>query len=312
MFNLKAPEACSACGDKSPQRDSCQECAGTGLDAVSKRIRDCLAARPGFSLIEIDRSQIEVRVMGNLARDPVLKKAYDEGLDVHTYVSEQASKITGTTVRRTPTKRGVFGTAYGLTPKGMHSRFGFPLSECKQVIKVVEQILGACIQYREKVKSEVRRLGYAQSFFCGKPARIRPLWDIALEGNDDAERARKSNAENGAFNMLVQAEANDYTLWAHARIVEWIHAEGLASDVQLVLSVYDSITLHCRDELVPYVAWKADQIMNSSEIQSEWIRFASDCKVGSRWGSLKKFKMPASLAEALNQCALLRASARRS
>lgn len=298
MFNLRRADECNVCEGKEPAVSTCEVCGGIGIDLVSRRVRDCLVAPPGFTLLEVDRSQVEVRVMGNLTKDPVLIDAYARHLDVHQHVADEGSRITKTKIRRSPVKRFVFGVAYGLTAPSASRKFSIPLPEAKQVEKVVLSILGHTVTYREKSKAQARRDGWSPSWWKGKLARQRPLWNIASE-----DGALRSNAENGAFNNEVQASANDLTYWAHYHIVRWITAEGLQNDVQVVLSVYDSIMLYVRDELVPYVAWKVAQIMDDEEIQGAAIRYESDMKIGRRWGTLKKYKPPRSLAEVLERMA---------
>ena len=126
-----------------------------------------------------------------------------------------------------------------------------------------------------------------------KMAGRRPLLDV---GSEDG--ARRSQATNGAYNSIIQGTFSGFlVLAAHAAMVEWILAEGLQDDIQLVLTVYDSLVFLCRKQYIPMLAKKVVYEMTRFVIGylDDGVTpfpLKSDVKVGPALGSLVKYRMP--------------------
>jgi hypothetical protein len=82
-------------------------------------------------------------------------------------------------------------------------------------------------------------------------------------------------------------------------MVQWILEEGLQDDVQLVLSVYDSLVFLVRDPYLMMVAKKARQVMTRRVIGYVTMPDGSkrpypldaDAKYGRTWGMMRKLKI---------------------
>jgi DNA polymerase I-like protein with 3'-5' exonuclease and polymerase domains len=128
-----------------------------------------------------------------------------------------------------------------------------------------------------------QRHGYTWTYWKGKRARRRPLWNIASQEGDE-----RSRAEHGSYNTAIQGSASDYSIRASVEIVQWIKAEHLAPHVMLVLSVHDSQVLDVREDLVPMVVSEVKAIMTRYPIPNG-VPLEVDVEVGPSWGSLEKW-----------------------
>ena len=94
-----------------------------------ERVRALFVPRPGNVFVQADYSQIELRVMASLTKDPVFLDAFARGVDPH---AETAAKRNGIRVSqvskemRSRAKNVNFGVLYGISPQGMDSQFGIP------------------------------------------------------------------------------------------------------------------------------------------------------------------------------------------
>jgi DNA polymerase I-like protein with 3'-5' exonuclease and polymerase domains len=142
FFNLRRAEDCPECAAQKKPSDGCEACGGSGIDAASRRIRDCVAAPPGFYILEVDMSQVELRGMGAaplspVGPDPVLTQAYLDGRDVHEYAAEVATERSGFRVTRQMAKPVNFGIGYGMIEQTLAKRLHCSVAIARQVMDAI-------------------------------------------------------------------------------------------------------------------------------------------------------------------------------
>ena len=296
-FNMKRPDECEECRGK-----GCTACLNTGVDQEAQRVRNCFVAPEGFLFLEADESQIELRGMAALGKDPVLTKAFVEGRDVHEYAAGEASRGSGMHVTRQQAKPVNFGVGYGLTARSLAKRLKCTVEQAEKIMRAVMGAYTGVSRHKQEMIDFVMNHGYtytvwfvegADGRWTTKMAGRRPLLDV---GSEDG--ARRSQATNGAYNSIIQGTFSGFlVLAAHAAMVEWILAEGLQDDIQLVLTVYDSLVFLCRKQYIPMLAKKVVYEMTRFVIGylDDGVTpfpLKSDVKVGPALGSLVKYRMP--------------------
>lgn len=239
-------------------------------------LRNVFLATPGYTLIEADLSQAEVRCVAWLARDETLKETLLSGVDVHTRTAclmfdKRPEEVTGE--QRTAAKRIAFALLYGMSPATLAKELKIPKVEA---VRLVDLYFSVYPRVREWMQ-EVRKIALAGQLSYTPFGRTRHFGLVTPENRAEIERE--------AVNTLPQSLASDITLSALIRIDRRIR-KGDFGKTRLLLTVHDSIILETAEE-AEAVALAVKEEMERPVLDA-WLTFPSDVKIGDRWGSLKK------------------------
>jgi DNA polymerase-1 len=207
--------------------------------AEGRRIREAFIAPPGQVIVSADYSQIELRIMAHLSRDPALVKAFHEGADIH---KATAADIFGVPVaevspdQRRYIKAVNFGLIYGMGAFGLAQQLGIERGAAQQFIDRYFQRYPGVADYMKATREFAREHGYVETVFG------RRLWlpDIKAAGGP-----RRSAAERAAINAPMQGTAADLIKLAMIAVRDWIRRERLAT--KLVLQVHDELVFEVPD-----------------------------------------------------------------
>lgn len=263
--------------------------------------RNIFVAREGYKLLEVDLSQIELRIAAMLSGDPNMIQIFLDGVDYHRRTAELIAKdVWGiepheiTDEHRTIAKTTNFAAAYGATAERVAEQITAAGHKCneKQAQKIIDAITGAFgvyAQWKRDQERHAQQHGYVWTHFpVGVKARKRPL--LKIVDRDDGKGASK--ARNGAGNTPVQGTANDYCLASYLKICDWIDEAGYTDVCLPVLTVHDSLLFEVREDLVEEVAKNVLRIMVSWPTLYN-VPLAADVKVGVQWGEMKKLELAA-------------------
>src|SRR6185369_7318112 len=133
-----------------------------------RKIRRAFVAAPGHVLISADYSQIELRLLAHIGDIPQLKRAFQEGLDIHAMT---ASEMFGVPVEGMPSevrrraKAINFGIVYGISAFGLANQLGIPQDEAGAYIKTYFERFPGIRVYMDRMKQEVRATGFVTTIF---------------------------------------------------------------------------------------------------------------------------------------------------
>ncbi len=173
---------------------------------VGREIRKAFIAPPGPPpkvLITADYSQIELRLLAHLSRDPALIEAFHEGIDIHTAVAAQIHNLKPEEVtkeQRNGAKMVNFGIVYGITSYGLARRLKVGEKEAAEIIRGYKLRFAGITTFLEECIDQARRQGYVETML----KRRRPIPDV-----DSNQPARRALAERLAINSVVQGSAAD-------------------------------------------------------------------------------------------------------
>lgn len=259
-----------------------------------KLIKDLFYAPPGWTWLQLDYSQLELRVAAILSQDPVMAEIFASLVDYHLRTAELIAPIAFgvspaqwaalTDKERKPfrsrAKTVNFGLLYGMTVKGLAKRMGCDIPTAQ---KTVNAILGRMVRlhkWLEGQKQEAATTGEVWTMWDGERARRRPLHHMEFR-------------DNVAVNSPVQGTASDFCLASVVSIDAALEYEGLRDVARLVGTVHDSILLLVRKPYAQEVAYIVKGIMEGWLPDDAPVKLVADVDIGDRLGSLKTYELAA-------------------
>jgi DNA polymerase-1 len=207
-----------------------------------RKIRRAFVATPGHKLVSADYSQIELRLLAEIADIPVLKQAFRDGLDIHAMT---ASEMFGVPIKDMPgdvrrrAKAINFGIIYGISAFGLANQLGIPREEASAYIRKYFERFPGIRAYMDATRDFCREHGYVTTLFgrkCHYP-------DIKA-----SNPSIRSFNERAAINARLQGSAADIIRRAMIRMEGALKQKKLSA--QMLLQVHDELIFEVPDEEV--------------------------------------------------------------
>lgn len=198
-----------------------------------KKIRRAFVASPGHKLLSVDYSQIELRLVAEMANIQALKDAFRDGLDIHAATAAQVFGIPldqMTPDIRRKAKAINFGIIYGISGFGLGRQLGIAPGEANSFIKTYLERFHELKVWMESIKSFARQHGYVVTLFGRR---------CYMPGIQDKNAARRAFAERQAINAPIQGTAADIMKRAMNRMPAALAVAG--SSARMLLQVHDEL-----------------------------------------------------------------------
>jgi len=239
----------------------------------TEEARNIFVARSGWSLVEGDLSQAEIRVLAMFSQDRALIEALCNS-DVHKAVASMMFNVKFEDVtkeQRQAAKHLAFGVIYGMSPKGLAFELGCLEIEAESLIRKFFQAFPAAHEWIRETQRETLRTNKVKTPF-GRTRRF----ELIDEGN-------KSEVMRQCVNAPIQSTASDITLMA----LTYLPTELNCATTYPVLTVHDSILLETCDDPVAVAKRLTEHMARPYPFFGD-VPMKADAKIGTRWGSLKE------------------------
>lgn len=262
------------------------------VQQISSRLKPAFIPRPGHVLLDLDYSQVELRVAAFISRSQPMIEAFQRGDDLHRLL---AAKIAGkspedvTSLERKRAKAGNFGLLYGMSPGGFQSYaataydVSLTLAEAQAVHSAFFEMWDGMRQWHERAK----RRAYERGYVTSPIGRTQWLSDLYSKSS-----FKSSHAERNALNSPVQGFGSDLMQMAAASIMGTLPGYPLpkVEGAHVVATVHDEICIE-----VPQDRWQEILIECKRRMEDVNVFLRPlDCQMdvpivagpsaGTRWG----------------------------
>src|SRR5215204_7576017 len=243
---------------------------------LGTRIRDAFTASPGRKLVVADYSQIELRILAHMTREPALVEAFTGGEDVHTRTAAEVFDVRLESVTpelRRRAKMVNFGIIYGISGFGLALRLGnVHPAEADRYIKRYLERYPKVMEFIEATLEEAEEKGYVTTLF-GRRRYVPEL-------RNKNKNVRKLG-ERIAFNARVQGTAADIIKVAMVDL--YPRLTSLHAD--MLMQVHDELVFDVDADKVDEVAALAAERMVAAYDLNPPLEV--EVKIGERWGEVQ-------------------------
>ncbi len=244
---------------------------------LGREMRKFFSAGDGKLLVDADYSQIELRVLADIANDKTMIDSFNTGRDIHTETASQVFNMPEnmvTSLMRSRAKAVNFGIVYGIGAFSLAKDIGVTRKEADSYIKGYLNHYSGVDRYMKEVISEAKERGYAETLF----ARRRYLPELSA-----TNAITRGFGERVARNMPIQGTAADIIKIAMIKVYNRLKEEKLSS--KLILQVHDEL-------IVEAVENEAEKVMTilSEEMENACtmkVRLKADVQCGKTWFDCK-------------------------
>ena len=214
-------------------------------------VRKAFVSLPGYKLLSVDYSQIELRILAHVSKDKRLIEAFQNDEDIHAATASEIFQINLndiTSDKRRVAKAVNFGIAYGQGAFGLAETLGISRSESKEIIETYFKKFPGIKEYRDSTIDFAKQNGFVE-FLTGRRRYLPEL--------QSKNKMLAKFGERAAINAPIQGLASDIVKIAMIKVDKEIHSP-------LLLQVHDELIFEVKDENLETVKDQVKGIMESA------------------------------------------------
>jgi DNA polymerase-1 len=210
-------------------------------------------------LLKADLSNIELRILAEIAHDTTMLRFFAQGKDLHAETAKLMFRLTPETNTKQHLHKGVsvrdiaktinFGLSYGMGAQGLADRIVVNVEEARNLMQTYFRTYTGVAKWLRQASQQALQQGYATTLAGRKRC-------FTFEGLDKAQRG---SMERSAKNHPIQGTNADILKCALALLYA-----ALPERVHIILVVHDEIVLECPDDLLD----EAEQILKRAMMQA--------------------------------------------
>ncbi len=236
-----------------------------------KEIRESFIAKAGYVLLSADYSQIELRLIADVAKVKKLKESFIKGEDIHARTASEVLRIPLNQItpdQRRQAKAINFGIIYGISGFGLARNLGISRTEAN---KYIESYFSQYPEIKEYMKKTIEFAG-TNGFVLTPLGR-----KIYIDGFESGRT--RSFAERAAINAPIQGGAADIIKMAMIRVQKVLQEKEIPA--KLLLQIHDELIF----EVPENRAKEAGQIIkeNMEQVVKLNVPLVVEVGVGKNW-----------------------------
>ena len=244
---------------------------------IGSKIRAAFIARPGWTLVDADYSQIELRVLAHISGDETMIRAFNAGEDIHARTAAEVYGVPLNEVThqmRSACKAVNFGIVYGISDFALAKNIGVSRAQARDFMDRYFERYPGVKAYMEESVREGRERGYALTLL----GRRRYLPELASSNFNV-----RSFGERCAMNSPIQGTAADIIKIAMIRVHSALRARGMRT--RLILQVHDELILEAPMEEAQEAQALLRECMEG--VMELKVPLRTDIQTGGDWRACK-------------------------
>jgi DNA polymerase-1 len=244
--------------------------------AEGRKIREAFVADPGWLLLSADYSQIELRVLAHLSKDPTLIDTFRRGEDVHDRTSREVfgplSPVPPDEQRRV-SKMVNYALLYGKTAFTLAKDLGVPQKQAEAFIEAYFARFSQVRAFIDETIARARQTGHVRTLL----GRLRRLPDLKSPNFQV-----RMEAERQAMNTPVQGSAADLIKKAMIDLHRELRERGMRS--RLILQIHDELLLEVPEDEAEKARALVREVMEGALPLD--VPLVVDARVGASWADV--------------------------
>ncbi len=238
-----------------------------------RRIRKAFIPEEGFSMVAIDYSQIELRIMAHLSGDDGLVSAFEAGEDIHRATAAEVFGLCAEEVssdQRRSAKAINFGLLYGMSAFGLAKQLGIDRPSAQLYMNTYFARYPGVQAYMDETRESAKEKGFVETLFGRR---------LYLPEINARNGMRRHAAERTAINAPMQGTAADIIKLAMIEVDRWILEQSNA--IRMIMQVHDELVFEIPHELLKPASKTLKEIMESAANLS--VPLVADVGQGDNW-----------------------------
>ena len=238
-----------------------------------RKIREAFIPEEGNSILSVDYSQIELRIMAHLSKDPSLCDAFLANLDVHSATAADVFDVDlkdVTNDQRRAAKAINFGLMYGMSAFGLTKQINVSRAEAQTYLDEYFKKYKGVETYMQNIRDQAKKDLFVETIM-GRKLHVADI-------NSSNFRVR-SAAERAAINAPLQGSAADIIKVAMINIQNWIFAKK--PPIKMIMQVHDELIFEVQAENADILTEEVKDIMENA-VKLD-VPLLTEAGIGKNW-----------------------------
>lgn len=245
---------------------------------LGRKVRNGFVADPGYGLLAVDYSQVELRIVAHMSQDNAMLAAFQAGQDIHSTTAAAIYEVPldeVTKEQRRHAKAINFGLIYGMSPFGLSRSTGLTLSEAENFVKAYFNRFPKVKVYLDELRKMAMQQGYVETLH----GRRRYFPNLSTTTNVNL----RNREEREAINAPIQGTAADILKIAMIKLASALQNSQLKA--KILLQVHDELLLEVPENELEETTKLVQSTMENAYTLS--IPLSTEARWGKNWGSLE-------------------------
>lgn len=241
---------------------------------LGEEIRKCFIASPGHSLISVDYSQIQLRLLADMANVQTFKDTFNSGDDIHEQTARKIFNIPSNQPVPRDLRRAAktvnFSIIYGISSFGLAGQLNVSRTDAQSIINSYMAGLPEIREYIDQTKQ------FAMDHAC-----VYTPWGRRIELPEVQNPRMRAYAMRAAINAPIQGFEADLMRRAMVEIDKNIMQPNYDT-IKMIMQVHDEMIFECKTEYATEFANKIKSAMEN--ITQLSVPLIAEYVIGHAWG----------------------------